>query len=318
MLQTKAVIEAAKAWLRVLQDAPENAAWPILQSNPTGPIFGTETYRKAIDWLEDITIVEGSDEGRVLAPRALGLSFRDQIALVFQASLAREQPPWLADADTSIASVVEIPPGALDVADALGLPPEEALIGIREVCGKIDLERRREIGLAGEMEVVRLLELSEPGCSSHVALANDGFGYDVAYETETANLHLEVKATTRRGRLVVHLSRTEYDRSLLDPHWRLVIVGLTEELTLACVAHVAGDVLAFVAPEDRLGSMTQSTGKWSAAAIDLKRHDLRLGLPGMASSCADWASMLDLAGVKNEHEFDWAPHCVDASFEGGA
>ena len=62
-----------------------------------------------------------------------------------------------------------------------------------------------------------------------VALKDDGLGYDVVGPLPTAMWHLEVKSTTRRGRLVIRISRLEYEIGAMDPLWRLVIVGLDSQ-----------------------------------------------------------------------------------------
>lgn len=64
------------------------------------------------------------------------------------------------------------------------------------------------------------LERRWPGSTRHVALTDDGLGYDLAFSCRGRTLHLEVKTTGRRGRLVLYLSRHEHEVALLDPDWR--------------------------------------------------------------------------------------------------
>ena len=116
-------------------------------------------------------------------------------------------------------------------ATTLNVSDDAALLTVAMVHGKIDLEQRAEVGAAGELRLVELLEEQWPGSTRHVALEHDGLD-DVAFTGAGATWHLEVKSTTRRGRLVVHLSRAARGPSGLRGAGRSSLIERDDTLVL--------------------------------------------------------------------------------------
>ncbi|MFJ1606585.1 protein NO VEIN domain-containing protein [Streptomyces sp. NPDC088253] len=136
---------------------------------------------------------------------------------------------------------------------------------------------RRETGAAGEQAVVRLLELSGAAQIVHVAALSDAYGYDVQVESDEGVVgHIEVKATTDPTRLMVHLTRHEYEVMCRDPHWLLAAVLVGVRGDALCVVTVSRDWLTLAAPED-----TDRHGHWESTCFSIPDHALT---PGVVSA----------------------------------
>jgi hypothetical protein len=212
--------------------------------------------------------------------------------LLFERSLELAAPAWLPDSDILIPDASELPQDAVALAGALGLSDDLALLVIRHVHGRINLEQRTQIGLAGERALIGVLEAHWPGSTTHVSQIDDGYGYDIAFRHEGAEWHFEVKSTARRGRLLMYLSRHEYEVGLRDPIWRLIVVGLSSQLELQSIATAQFHAIAARAPADR-----HVNTKWQSAAYQLTANDLQDGLsflglvPAIPGYFADWPKM---------------------------
>jgi hypothetical protein len=185
--------------------------------------------------------------------------------LLLAATLEAAEPAWLPDADLLVQQPADLPQDVMTMARALGISDDAALLSIGMAHGKVELENRQRVGSAGELELIALLEAEWPGSTSHIAAEHDGFGYDVAFRNAGETWHLEVKSTTRRGRLVLHLSRHEHEVAIRDAAWRLVAVGLEEGDQLACVATIKYKELAARAPEDRHAGARWETVRYGVA-----------------------------------------------------
>lgn len=177
-----------------------------------------------------------------------------------------------------------------------------ALAGIRQVHGKVDLERRGQVGALGEQLLVQLLEEHWPGAARHVSLRDDGLGYDIELDVDETTWKLEVKSTTRRNRLRIFLSRNEFTVASLLPEWRLVVVGLGSTGEIEAVATVTNSHVLTVAPED-----TAPFARWESVSLELAAQQLSRGL-----SCVDSASVPStslLAGDQGTSHagFAWMP-----------
>ncbi|MEW2393737.1 DUF3883 domain-containing protein [Streptomyces venezuelae] len=161
-------------------------------------------------------------------------------------------------------------------AKALELTADEAFAHIHSVWGKVDTSRREQIGLAGELALVELLTTEVPARIEHVAEHSDGYGYDIAVQTDKASVHIETKATTRRGRLTVYLSRNEYETMRRDPAWQLVAVRLTAELALTSIATVPREWIAAQVPADR-----GLCGRWESCRLEVPPGVPEKGIPAL-------------------------------------
>ena len=304
-LPPKPVIRAAARWLRLLRTSSERQGWAVIGTDTSYTDLTPTQYADALNWLVAEDLLSGKPGGWSLVPELIGLSDDHVNRVLFARALEASPPPWLPDADHHVMEVGEIPLDAATLATELGLAESDALSAIREVHGRIDLEELALIGSAGEEALVRLLEERWPGSTVHVALHNDGFGYDIAFRLGTAEWHLEVKTTTRRGRLVIHLSRHEYKTSLTDPNWRLVVVGLQHDKSPAVVGTIEHKRLWERTPLD-----VHKGSPWQTVRHNVEEDYLRLGLSFLnerhLAGKADESSLLRV-GLAPGASFDWAP-----------
>ncbi|MFI6325535.1 DUF3883 domain-containing protein [Nonomuraea sp. NPDC050556] len=180
---------------------------------------------------------------------------------------------WFPDADLLIHSPEELPEDALRAAGTLGLGTGDALAVVRQAWSKIDAAARADVGSAGEHALMALLSAETDVPARHVAAESDGYGYDIEREP----FHIEVKSTTRRGRLSIYLSRHEYETMRRDPFWILVTVRLDQSLQPVAVATVNRDWISARAPADK-----QVGGRWESARFDVPHEALTPGCPALA------------------------------------
>jgi hypothetical protein len=280
VLPPDSVIVAAARWIRLLERSPLATAAAVVRNDAAYTDLSTTQYGVALDWLRTTGLVDQSGKTRITTTDAKSVE-----EILLSTALAEGEPPWLQDADLLVRAAIEIPEDAASLGDALGLTRRDVFRSIRRAHGLVDLTRRSEIGRAGERALVAFLEERAPGSTYHVAAEHDGFGYDIEFLADDGRWLLEVKATTRRGRLAIHLSRNEYEVGTNDGRWRLVVVGLTTELELTAVATVRTDVLSRYAPRDE---STRAT--WQSARFDLGPDDLEQGLPFVAARATELSS----------------------------
>jgi hypothetical protein len=307
VLPPDGIVRAARRWLQLMTRSSFEQAAALIKAEPSYADLTQTQYAAAIDWLRSAELLAFTGHGLVLAGAA-ARSHPDDLGLVlFGAALERGQPPWLADADTLVFDVEELPGDAAALAGAVGVSSSKALLTVRQVHGKVDLAERARVGEAGERALVNLLENAWPGSVRHVALEHDGFGYDIEFRFGSDTWHLEVKATTRRSRFVAHLSRHECDIAELDSAWRLIAVGLDEQDQIAAVATASTDVLLSRAPQDR-----HHAGRWESVRLSLSRDDLTAGLSFLNPeflSAAPSVLLLPSDGA----QFDWMPNANSTS-----
>lgn len=272
MLPAEGVLHAAKRWLELLTRSTVDQASALIRSDPAYRDLSITQYGSGLDWLRQVGLLTEDEHGFGLTSNTRRLSPEDANRLLFGLSLQAAVPPWLADADALVLAPSELPQDALDVASSLGLTEEAALLCVRQIHGHADLAERSRVGAAGEVALIELLEDFRLGSTDYVAARHDGYGYDIGFTTGTEQWHLEVKTTTRRARLQIHLSRHEYEVMQLDPSWRLVVVGLDGQ-DVAAIATVSSDVLRDRAPVD-----ASSLSRWESARHELVASDLHEGL----------------------------------------
>jgi hypothetical protein len=302
----------------LLQRSTLEQAAALIRADPVYTDLTPTQYALALEWLRDVGVLQavstnsGSPNRSAFALRAsLRRSPVSRLQQVlFERGLAHASPAWLPDADVLVPGPVDVPTDALAFASALELSDQAAFQGLQQVQGKIDLEQRSRIGAMGEHRLVELLEDRWPGSTNHVAIETDGLGYDVVFWYGSEEWHLEVKTTTRRGRLVIHLSRHEFEVGLQDPQWRLVIVGLGDDDMLTAVVTADLRSLAAQFPIDR-----NSSARWESARIDVRPQDLQAGLrlaAGMTPlGLRPPASVTDGAGP--HLDISWLPPSMDVS-----
>jgi hypothetical protein len=305
VLPAEGILRAASRWLDLLGRSSYTETVALIGSESRYADLSPTQYATALEWLASLGILDLGPHGYRLSEEMATLHHDQRSGVAFARAVERSAPPWLPDSDVLVGSVDDLPEDASVLASALGVTPADALMGIRQVHGRIDLERRAEVGALGERRLVELLETLLPGSTTHIALNHDGFGYDIGFlDPEGRDWHLEVKSTTRRGRLVINLSRHEHDVAKLDALWRLVVVGLDESDCLACLATASHEALVSRAPSD------SSVGaRWQSARYELDSTDLELGLgfldPGLKES--DDSKLVSDGTVNAPSDFAWLP-----------
>lgn len=204
------------------------------------------------------------------------------------AAIETSDAPWLPNADEFDDDPGLLPEDVVIAAEALGVDLASAVGHVRSAWGKVDHALREEIGLAGELALVELVEGYTDAKVDHVAAWNDGLGYDIAVSGEGTVGHLEVKTTTRQHRLVVHLSRNEYRISQRDPAWVMVVLRLnSDDRTLLSVATVPTDWVARQVPRD-----DSEYGSWESCRLDVPTGVLVPGLSQLTKLFGDNMSEL--------------------------
>lgn len=210
--------------------------------------------------------------------------------------LVYDIPTWLPDSDQLVIGPGDLPSDALGHGKALGLSASEVVVSVRRAHLKFDGAVRALVGRQGEEALVSLLERYHPGSTAHVSTWDDTCGYDIEYRQGAEAFHLEVKSTTRRGRMVMYLSRHEFDTMLVDPSWRLVLVGVDAEGSLGAVGCVGSEMLVQRAPEDAHAAAAWASTKYEWGPPDLQR--------GLTFYRPDKPNVLS-RGYRREGEFPW-------------
>lgn len=156
---------------------------------------------------------------------------------------------------------------------ALDLDADYAAEIIRRAYGKVDMETRAAVGAAGEAALMKLILQSGVEAVEQVSAYDDGAGFDLRVTVDDTEYHLEVKSTTKMRSLRVFLSRNEYDVSTRDPAWRLVVVGLDDEHSIAALATVDQGTVRLNVPLDNA-----PVGQWSSCQLLLSDTHLARGL----------------------------------------
>lgn len=305
MLPADGVVRAALRWLRLLRTAPLDQAAVIIRSSAAYTDLTMTQYSSALDWLKLLRLVQPMDVGQKLPMDITKLSDNQLKQVLFSRALEADAPPWLPDADLVLDESVGLPSDATDLAATLELADHAMLAAVRAVHGRLDLAKRKEVGSNGELALADLLDERWPGSVAHIALQDDGFGYDLEFTPPGGVAwHLEVKTTTRRGRLVVHVSRHEFATGIVDSSWRLVLVGLSQANKVSALGTLRAGVLRERSPQDRT-----SATRWELARYDLSPPDLEPGLTfvGRATTANDAKSVIYSGADPYPTDFAWMP-----------
>jgi hypothetical protein len=249
----------------------------VLAASPKYADLSPSNYIDALDWLRQRHLVTEADEpnGR---PHDV---FLTEIAVTAEALDPEELP-----------NPSFLPSTILDAAGTVGMPETEAWERTLALGRKIDLERRARIGSLGELAIVE--HLAGMGCAvRHVSLESDQLGWDVFASFRGATKHLEVKTTTSNARLRVYLTKQEYQVSLGDPAWMLMVALISDEGQLICYAHVDSSAISSAVPVD-----SGTHGRWESCSIDLSPEHLTPGAP-LPLPCSGVVNLPDKAGLPN-------------------
>ncbi|MEW2126669.1 DUF3883 domain-containing protein [Streptomyces sp. NPDC007259] len=151
-------------------------------------------------------------------------------------------------------------------------------------------DARRRVGAAGEQALLGLLREGGVPDVRHVAAESDAYGYDIeAARSVSERAHVEVKSTMDPTRLVIHLTRHEYEVMARDKEWCLAAVLVGRDGSAVNVATVDRGWLHSAVPADQA-----RRGRWESARLEVPPHAL---VPGLAT--ASWRLLPDA----------WLPQC---------
>jgi hypothetical protein len=278
-LEPEAVVRAALRWVPLLRLVPAAEAFGLILANASFANMARTQYALGYEFLERAGILRG--DGRI-ADEYRHLPDTELRAAILERTLVVAEPPWLSSADEIASAPDELPTDVLQMAEALGLTDGQAWVSTLHAFGKVDARRRVETGGLGELALVRFLETQPELAVDHVAARTDALGYDIAVGGPTGEWHIEVKSTVSLGRLVVFLSRNEYETARFDPAWRLVTVAIDRVGALLGVATVAGDSIVAAAPQDKV-----LWAKWDSMRMCPHPGSLSGGLPFLGLSGVD-------------------------------
>ncbi|MFF2894992.1 protein NO VEIN domain-containing protein [Streptomyces sp. NPDC057966] len=134
-------------------------------------------------------------------------------------------------------------------------------------------EARRAVGAVGEQAILRLLRTGGVPQVRHVAAESDAYGYDIAAGPSSERAHLEVKSTTNPTRLVIHLTRHEYEVMASDAAWHMVAVLVGRDGDAVNVATVSRAWLHTAVPADQ-----DEAGRWESVRLEVPAHAISPGL----------------------------------------
>lgn len=227
-------------------------------------------YATALDWLREVGLTVDSPTG----PRPADVP-GSEAERVLRIAIESSQPDWLLD-QLNTDDSDELPLDLGDLCDDLEIPADAAWQISRAASKKVDLERRAEVGLAGEVRLVELLRHAIEGDVHHVALDSDGWGYDLSIAGPQGHRHIEVKSTTSRSRLVVYLSRHEFEVALRDAEWCLVGVVLVED-SICQLVEIRRDWILASGPSDR-----PPFARWESVRLEPPPSAIHAGTPTLA------------------------------------
>lgn len=285
-LPPNSLLVAAQRWLRELQDGNPEHAFAVLSASPPYADLTPTQYMTALDWLRDVALVEQDQPVHWGGPT--------QAIAVLTAAIEIARPLWLSDADETITEPAELPDDLRDAAAALSVSDTDCLQAVHSILLKVDTELRAELGAWGERCFVALLETHAWGRVDHVAARTDSLGYDVSWTHRNIQAHIEVKTTSRRGRLRIYLSRHEADVGLSTSDWHLVVICAESGQAITALGTVDKDWIGSVLPLDK-----SRLGRWESVALRPPPEAITPGLPWLptASRRATGASALLISGA---------------------
>lgn len=273
-LPRHAIAIAGARWIDLLSRSDEEMAWTIISSRRDYADLATHQYREARDWLLGIGALLDTESGVQLSPELREATHDLALLRVFELAVLASPPPWLEALNSEAIDEVDMPFGVEEFCNALGVQPLRAARAIHGIVSKVDPRRNEEIGSAGEEALFEALDEILPGNVTHVSLVSDHFGYDIAVDAIGVEWHIEVKTTTRKGRLMVYVTRHELEVAMRDPGWIMVVVGMDPNLQMLAIGTIRGSRLIKRRPRDFDGG-----SKWQVVGLEIRHDELERGLP---------------------------------------
>lgn len=269
-LPPEPILVAAQRWLELLPTSGGVArAHAMLTNLPDYSDLTPTQYATALAWVREIGLLDAVGCGQPAS------------AVLLRAVFERGDLAWVRDADVLVQSPDDLPTDILDAGGILGLGAADVYGLLCGAWGKVDTAARERVGAAGEAALVDRLRSLSDAKVEQVSSWSDGFGYDIAVTHGRTSAHLEVKSTTRLGRLTIHLSRNEYEVMLRDEQWVLVVVRLDDDLTLRGTGSVHKEWLGQNVPKD-----ASTVGRWESCKFDVPQEVIESGVPCIANLLA--------------------------------
>jgi len=200
------------------------------------------------------------------------------------AFLEHSPPPWLGSATRHgrLDSAMVPEDDARTLEDIFGSPERRDQI-LLALARKFDADHRRELGLLGELAVVRncrqqLIDAEHRELAErvlHASLVSDQLGYDVRTPIVAGGvLRLEVKTVVGLDEQVrFYLSRNEWDVGSWDSTWRLVVCRRISQESAAVEGWVTGEELVPSIPRDT------EAARWQSVELSIPSSLLNPGPP---------------------------------------
>lgn len=274
-LPAEPVLRASRRWVDLLLEGDLARARGMISSNAAMTDLTTTQYAFGLELLRRAGLCDGAGQ---LNQEFRALPTTDRPGRIAQAVLSALRPPWLLDVQESMLCADDLPSDTNHLAVALALTDEQLWDAVRVASVKVNVAEREEVGRAGELELVGWLEQLVKSVPSarvrHVAQESDAYGYDIAVEGPGWHWHIEVKATRSRARLVMYLTRNEFETAKRDAAWQLVAVALNGDGRMCGVGSVGAAELASMVPMD-----VGAEGSWEVARVRPSAGRLVPGLP---------------------------------------
>lgn len=269
MTTPKTLILAVGRWLELLSRTTFVRANVIVHYHAAYTDITPTQYASALEWIRNVPhlnslIAFSSERGM----RKLPLDFSKRMAL--EALILEESPSWLQVVDELVVSQDDLPNDVVCWAECLDMTDAESMDVVRSVSGKVDAQARKNFGEAGESALVTMLEAAWPGSVTHVSMVSDSLGYDIAFRPGDVEWHLEVKSVASGVRRRIFLSRNDFEVSLRDRYWRLVLVVLDAERSAQSVSILESSALWTGSPRD-----VTSRASWETSKFILKSSEGR-------------------------------------------
>jgi hypothetical protein len=297
------VLLAAARWAQLLQRSTVTQAGALLKGRPEFADLTTTQYAAGLQLLAEIEAIGEQRPGEVLLHTGWKHLSREVIASRLLGEVLAGRPPaWLMNAD-DVETLKDLPEDVRGIGNVLGVPEPTLAETVGHAWSKVDVAQREQLGLAGEFALAGAL--SSAGVSvDHISLRSDAEGYDLDARVGQTRWQLEVKSTSRRGRLLVYLSRHEFETGLRSHNWKLVVAGLDSQSRLRAVAEVGRSTIAQLVPTDQ-----DTRGRWDAVRLSLRAADVSRGLSFLPSiRLADGeAKDLILGSDDRPDYFAWMP-----------
>lgn len=268
MTLPRTVVVAIGRWLDLLSRTSLLRANAIVRHDAAYTDITPTQYATAFDWLLSVESIRSLIENaKKSGSRRIPLNFSRRLAL--DAIITEANPSWLSRAAELVVAPDDLPTDVSDWGGVLGMADQECLESVRQVSGKLDLQARAAFGALGEAALMELLEASWPGSATQISVISDGFGYDISFRGPVNEWHLEVKSVAFGVRSRVFLSRHEFEVSLRDDAWNLVVVALDHNGSVRKVGVVDKQILQERSPRD-----VTSTASWQSCEFEFGNTEI--------------------------------------------